>query len=68
MEIGDHITLYNNLRKWRLIEQRSKKYFKKFEPLNRPKLRNNLRKNVPQITLSIRKFEAKCRIIHHKEV
>ena len=58
MEIGDHITLYNNLRKWRLIEQRSKKYFKKFEPLNRPKLRNNLRKNVPQITLSIRKFEA----------
>ena len=58
MEIGDHITLYNNLRKWRLIEQRSKKYFKKFEPLNRPKLRNNLRKNVPQITLSIRKLEA----------
>ena len=58
MEIGDHITLYNNLRKWRLIEQRSKKYFKKFEPLNRPKLRNDLRKNVPQITLSIRKFEA----------
>ena len=58
MEIGDHITLYNNLRKWRLIEQRSKKYFKKFEPLNGPKLRNNLRKNVPQITLSLRNFEA----------
>ena len=58
MEIGDHITLYNNLRKWRLIEQRSKKYFKKFEPLNRPKLRNNLRKNGPQLALYIRKFEA----------
>ena len=58
MEIGDHITLYNNLRKWRLIEQRSKKYFKKFEPLNRQKLRIILRKNEPQMTVSIRKFEA----------
>ena len=56
MEIGDHITLYNNLRKWRLIEQRSKKYFKKFKPLNQQKLRNILRKNGPQMTLSLRKF------------
>ena len=58
MEIGDHITLYNNLRKWRLIEQRSKKYLKQFESLNRPKLTNILRKNGPQMALSIRKFEA----------
>ena len=58
MEIGDHVTLYNNLRKWRLIEQRSKKYFKKFEPLNRQKLRIILRKNEPQMTLFPRKFEA----------
>ena len=44
MEIAIDYIFYINLRKLRLIEKKSKKYFEKLEPLNQPKLRIFLKK------------------------